>query len=786
MPPSLTPENFDTFGALLRFLRERVQLTQRELAALIGYHFSYISYLENNTRAVDDATLLGRFVPALELEEEPAWTARLLELSRRRKSQTDASAGGAHAADTLPPSLTPIIGREAEAGQLRELLLDPRCQLVTIAGPPGVGKTRLGVHVARGLAPAFPGGVCFVDLTAVRSPDLLVPALALALGVPPSSRGPVEETVKTALAGRQALLLLDNFEQIVDAAPQLLPLLGISPPAKMLVTSREPLRVRGEQEFHLGPLAVPAENQRHSPAEMQGFASVRLFLERARAVKPEFALDERNSPHVAEICRRLDGLPLAIELASARVRALSVSAMLEQFDRRFEWLSHGARDLPIWRQTLQGAIEWSYLLLGEKERTLFRRLAVFSGGWTLEAAEAVCGDETACPRGEVLGLLIQLANKSLVVPDPEADRYFFLETLREFASLELEGSGELETLRERHFAYCLGFVQAAQPQLEKGKDQYLWLDRTEAEHSNLRAALAWVTADPARSPQALRFGRSIHVFWLVRSYVNEARYWLGRILGMDTSPSETRAELLRFASDYASTQGDYAQAEALEQEAMEISRALGDEAGIFFSLDGMAVLAGMQGNYARAAEILEQVLAYRRRNDDRMRLTLTLNNLAIATRRLGNLERARSLFEESVQVNRLLEDRNSLAHALHGLAEVHVGQGAYAQALQFQRESAGIRHKLGDMKGMTFSLNSLAQITERLGRHPLAATLEGAAARLRQELGMPISPATRRENDELLARLRTALGDAAFEDSWREGQALAWEALMPLVNAVAS
>lgn len=783
---NFSPQSFTAFGDLLRYLRERAHLSQRELAALVGYHFSYISYLEKNTRIVDEATLRGRFVPALGLEDEPEWVMRLLELAKNKKIDTPVIGSGVESnvsdenVGVLPTSLTVMIGREYESARLRKLILDPEIRLVTIAGPPGVGKTCLALNVARVVSSAFKNGVVFADLTPIRSPEMLLPALALALGIPESTKTPGEEAIKNALAKKSMLIVLDNFEQIVDAAPQLLPLLGAAAQLKILATSREILRLRGEQEFHLEPLPVPDEHKNKSFEQLQDFPSVHLFVERAQAVKPEFKMDEKNASLVAEICHRLDGLPLAIELAAARIRTLSLPSMLEQIDRRFEWLTQGARDLPAWRQTLQGAIEWSYNLLSEKERALFYRLSVFVGGWTLESAEEVCSDDEVCPRAEILNLLIQLADKSLVTPEPEEERYTFLETLREFAAHKLNESGELERLQKRHGEYYLKFVQTAKPHLLQGSGQLLWLRRMEREHNNLRSALAWVVETSQDVEIAMEFGRAIHAFWLTRSYINEARHWLGQILALDSSPSANRADLLRFASDYASSQGDYANARLLEEEAMEISKTLGDEAGIYYSLDGMAMLAGMQGDYARTAELLEQVLVYRRRMGNMLLLTGTLNNLAIATRRLGDLERAKLIYAEAIKITKEAGNTKSLAHALNGLAEIHAQLKEYETAMQLLRESIFIRHQLGEMKGMAASLNAMAMSTESLGDSLLAVKLEAAAAKIRRDLGVPIAPATLAENENFVKKLRESLGDEAFEKAWREGQSMSREQVVSL------
>ena len=769
MPKSqvaLNPESFTSFGELLRYLRERAHLSQRELAVLVGYHHSYVSYIEKNTRVPDEASLLGRFIPALGLENEPTWVRRLLKLAAGKPSISTREVEQNISEENfykLPTSLTSMLGREREVALLTEILQRDEVRLVTIVGPPGVGKTCLALHIAEQALKTFTNGVVFVNLTPITQAELILTAIAAALDIQELAKVSIAEKLKTALRKKNLLIVIDNFEQVVDAAPQLIPLLGDAPGVKILATSREALRVRGEQEFPLTPLL-------DSPA-------VQLFIERARAVKPDFQLDEKTASHAAEICRRLDGLPLAIELAAARIQTLNLPVMLEQLDNRFEWLTRGGRDLPVWRQTLWGAIEWSYNLLSGQERALLNRLSVFAGGWTIEAAKVICSDDVLCAPSDIFNLLMQLVDKSLAVTDGE--RYHFLETLREFAQEKLKESNELERLNQSHCDYFLKFAQTVRSHLSQGGDQVRSLSQMELEHDNLRAALTWAIATPARAAIAMELGLAIERFWSTRGHLTEARRWLDKILSLDPAPTPVRADLLRHASDFASAQGEYNRAQAFEEEGLAISQMLEDNAGVYYSMDGLAMLAGMQGDYARAAELLEKALGYWRQTNDTPRLTTTLNNLAIATRRLGNVERAQQLYTESITVSKKVGNLKSLAHALNGLAEVHADLKKYDDAISLHRESLFIRHQLGDLRGMGVSFNSIAMSTERLGNSLLAVKLEGAAAKIRLELGVTISPATRAENEDFIKRLRAKLGDAAFENAWLDGQT------MPLDQAVA-
>ncbi|MDP9371880.1 MAG: protein kinase, partial [Chloroflexota bacterium] len=440
------------------------------------------------------------------------------------------SAAPARRFDNLPAPPTPLIGRGRELESLQDLLLDPDVRLVTVTGPGGIGKTRLALEAARQAAEEFAGGVCFVPLAAIRDPQFVMPTVARMLEVDEVAGRPMVEVLGHALRERDLLLVLDNLEQVIEAAGDLGSLLAACPRLAILATSREPLHLRAEHVVATPPLAVPPLGQRgslaHLGAQAAGrYEAVTLFAERARAVRPDFALTDANASVVAALCARLDGLPLAIELAAARSRHLAPAALLARWERRLPLLAGGPRDLPERQRTLRDAIAWSHDLLTPAEQALFRRLAVFAGGFTLEAAEAVClppdDERTAIADG-----VWALADKSLLrredAPDGEA-HFGMLETIREFGLEHLAASGEETAVRQAHAAYVLALVERAEPALT-GPEQGIWFDRLEIEHDNLRAALAW-TLDRRAADVALRLGAAPWRFWSARGYLAEGRGW---------------------------------------------------------------------------------------------------------------------------------------------------------------------------------------------------------------------------------------------------------------------
>ncbi|CAA9535954.1 MAG: hypothetical protein AVDCRST_MAG49-222 [uncultured Thermomicrobiales bacterium] len=702
----------------------------------------------------------------------------------------------------LPTPLTPLIGRDAELAAIEDHFAGGG-RLMTLTGPGGVGKTRLALEAAArlGQTARFADGVRFVALAPVAEAALLVPTVIQALALPGVAPEAPLTQLRQALRGRQMLVVLDNFEHLIGAAPTVAQLLEACPTLAVLATSRQRLHLRGEQDLAVAPLGLPDPEQPVGLAALAASGAGRLFLERARAARGGVPLSEREAPDAAEICRRLDGLPLAIELAAARCQVLSPPALLARLADRLTLLTHGPRDLPARLRTMRDAIAWSDHLLRPEERAVFRRLAVFAGGWTLEAAEAVAGGwegerEGGAGEGgagDVLDSLVALVDGSLVRQRSHATgtRFSLLEIIREYAQGELAAAGETDRARRRHIVYFLGLADQAETALT-GSDQGRWLDRLEVEHDNLRAALQWGTARPAsgaagadgaagaagadgaaeQTEMGLRLASALWRFWWLRGHLVEGRDWLERALAAaPDAPPAVRAKALDAAGRLARQGGDYARAVERHAAALALHRGLGDEAAIARALNDIGVLMDDQGHYERArASYLEAVAASRDQGDDRG-VAVALSNLANMERRAGDAERAVALFAETVPRWRALGDWWGTAFALCGLGDAVLARGETSRADGLYRESLDLCRAHGNKRGLADCLRGMAEVARAEGRLPRAARLHGAAAGLRAAMGIPFPPAERDKATPVKVLLREQLGDDAFDAAWAEGWA---------------
>ncbi|MDQ2906032.1 MAG: tetratricopeptide repeat protein [Chloroflexota bacterium] len=709
--------------------------------------------------------------------------------------------------NNLPTQMTPFIGRQRELKAIVKLFLQEKVRLLTLIGPGGTGKTRLGLQVAAEVADYFPKGVFFIELAISHDTDSVLTAISQVLGIRETGNKPLIERLKDTLNG-QVLLLLDNFEQVIEASPLIMHLLVSCPELKVLVTSRAALALTGEQEYHVGPLTLPDSKFHSDLVELEQYESIALFVQQAKAAKPDFQLNQANALAIIEICKRLDGLPLAIELAAARAKLLPPQALLKRLEHHLRLLKDEKRDRTERQQTLRGAIAWSYDLLNDDEKTMFAQLAIFTGGCMLDAIEEVClGEDIA---SDPLDLLTSLIDKSLLRQHEQENgepRFGMLHTIRDFALEQLAETGNEETLHRRHFDYYLRCAEEAAPALT-GIEQRYWLERLEYEHDNLLAALWWGSTQ-AEVETGSRLAGALWRFWLMRGYLHEGRHWLEKFL--DAAGTDiARLRLLEGASILACRQKDYERAETLADEALVLSRVLGNQEAIASASTTLAEIAHVRGENEhatalfeeslkiqrvlgnirgtasllnnlgkvalqheqpqRAMALFEESLMLLRKVGDELAQATVLNNLGEIERRCGNSERAYSLYEESLLLSRKLKYIWGIAASLTNLAATARHQGDYQHALDHYKESLTLFHEMGDIFGVALCFEGLAEIAYALNQPEHATRLIAVAELLRQAIvatTLQFDPAA---HINTINALRSALGSDTFEIMWRTGQ----------------
>src|SRR5690242_2865072 len=640
--------------------------------------------------------------------------------------------------NNLPRQLTTFIGREREIAEAKRLLAETH--LLTITGPGGSGKTRLSLEIGARLLSEYPDGVWLVEFAHLADPARVPQVLATALSVREEADRPLLVTLVDHLRPKRVLLLLDNCEHLIDACAGLADtLLRGCPEVKILPSSREALGLTGEVVFRVPPLSLPDSRLVPALERLAEYEAVRLFVDRAIAVKPDFTLTDDTAAAVVQICRRLDGIPLAIELAAARVRTLSVQQITAHLDERFRLLTGGSRTALPRHQTLRGLIDWSYGLLSEAERELFRRVSVFVGGWTLEASVAVCAGVDV-DRYDIVELLGRLVDKSLCLIDGEGSdpRYRLLETIRQYGFEKLAETSEGQVVRARHREFYLGFAEDAEPRLQ-GPEQVVWLQRLEGDHDNLRAALRW-SLDCDETEAALRLGSALSLFWDTHGYVREGREWLDELLAhareRPTSTVTTRRALgkvLDAASRTRARWSEFPQATEFLTQGLAVWRELGDKRGIAEALNNLAVGATQSGDRVRARVLVAESLALFRELSDKRGTAHALNNLAEIVRGDGDLPGARALFEESVPLFEAIEERRGLSHALDNLGGILTAQGDYGPAEALYSRSRRLAEELGDNHAVATALRSLGGVAHHRGDHERARSFyEDSVARFRE------------------------------------------------------
>ncbi len=820
------------FGPLLRRYRLAASLSQESLAERAGLSAATIASLERGRHASPRPDTVAMLAAALSLSDDerkalivaaagldnvtttpattaittPATTAAMPPITAPVTAPAS-QPSGAHVTD-LPSVPTPLVGREHEVAAITHLLGHDRARLVTLIGPGGVGKTRLAVAAAAALRDAYADGVFFVDLSALRDAALVADRIARALGLSEGGADGARDALVEWLRARQVLLVLDNMEQVAEAASSLADLVAACPRLSVLTTSRIALRVRAEQRFPVPPLATPTADL--SVGEDVGsYPAVRMFAERARAVQPDFALDADNVGAVAEICRRLDGLPLALELAAARIALLSPSALLARLEHRLAVLRGATRDLPARHQTLRATIEWSVSLLDDDDQRLLRRLSVFVGDCTLDTIETVCDVEGTL---DVLDGLASLVDKSLLqrIDDGEQPRFRMLETLREYAWERLATGGETDILQRRHATYYVEQIEASRATLSVLPGG--WYERWEREHDNARAALRWAV-ERGETELGLRLATMLAPLWRVHGHISEGRAWFERLLERaEPIPPALRAEALRcitglaieqgdlthadaycqeglalyrqmgltmriadmlnFAGNIARNQGAHDRATACYEECLALCREAGDQLGIAIALNNLGTLMHQQGDLERAAALHEESLALRRATGDQFGIAFTLTNLGQVELARGRLDWAVPCLEESLALNREIDNKREGARTETVLGDVALARGDVPAAAARYVEALTIARKLNDRWLTACALDGLARVAAARGLAERAGSLFACARALAAAAGTFPDATGYPAGDRTIAAARARLDATAFARGWAAGQVM--------------
>jgi predicted ATPase len=733
---------------------------------------------------------------------------------------------GDHAA-SLPATSTSFVGREREIGAVIELLDRDDTRLLTLTGPGGTGKSRLALQVGAALLDRFADGVYFVPLSPVADPSLVPTAVAEVLGVQEVAGQRLEETIASQLRNRTTLLILDNFEHVLEAAPLAQELLAASPALKIMATSRAVLHVSGEHEYAVPPLQVPDPRRVPELSQLSQYDAVALFIRRAQAVKPDFEITNDNAPAVAEICHRLDGLPLAIELAAARIRLFPPQALLRRLERSLPFLTGGAKDLPARQQTLRGALDWGYNLLTEEEQRFFRRLAVFSGGWDFGAAEAVCN-----PEGDLdtIGGIESLLEKSFILGaggDEDEPRFTMLQVIREYGMEKLAESGEAELMQQRHATFFVQMAEEAQMGLQ-GPDQTRWLQRLKRENDNIRAALVRALEN-SDSETAVRLGAAMAlIFWYGTGDWREGREWLERALALPEAEGQrhVRARALAGLGQMCYLLNDFPAARMYLDQAIALAGEVGDWWAELWAIFGLSWATAWEGDLAAGRELAERVLAQAREHNEPWLIANTIHGVGAFAALQKDYEIGQAYLEDSVEMFRSLHDEWALAYTVNTLGDLYRLQGNYRRAASYYAEAlqlfdnlgiragrASVLHNLGyvalhegdatgaargfqealslfqdvqDRRGMAECVIGLGAVAEQQGSLSRAAHLFAAGQRALKEVGSVLTPSNEVDYAHHLSELRNRLAADDFQAAWEAGERMTLDAAIASARNIGS
>lgn len=780
-------EEQHSFGYWLRLKRKALDLTREVLADRVGCSVSMIRKLEEEERrpSIQIAELLAeifkiptterpvflrfargdwRSAPGLRNEEAP-WRDLPSEQPQPPRSN-------------IPAAFTSLIGRDKDIAAVRDYLTNPDIRLVTLIGAPGIGKTRLSIASASKSLADFPDGIFFVALAALDQPSLIPSAIAQALGYVEKRDLPAEKHLMEGIGDKRMLLVFDNCEHLIEAVAQLASsLLSICAYLKILTTSREALQIPGEWIYSVPALDIPKEHSIIDIENISEYPALLLFAERARAARSDFALKVENIQAVASICSQLDGLPLAIELIAARVKTLSIEQIVARLNDRFALLTSGNRVAPSRQQTLHATLDWSYELLTETEKDLFRQLSVFVGGFTLDALESVTQLDS---NQSIDNVLSRLFEKSLVfVEQHENVRYQLLETIRQYARDKLNETQESNLIQDRHLTYYLRLAEEAESYLF-GAGQQDWMNRLEMDHDNLRAALAWsLESDQAKA--GLQMAGALAWFWHNNGHLREGSRWLEQMLTPEKSMHRPeQAKALRASSMISRDTGDTTRSKALANSSIELYREIGDDQGVGLGLIELGATLSFEGNRVEAIELLQESLFLLQSTGGKWGIVYAQVLLGNAWFRLGDIERAAIEWETSLRLSRELGDNSLMAWSLGGLGDVARLRGEYNRAIEMFKESLKLNREHGNKLDPPYTLEALGLAEAALGKSEHAARLWGAAASWREAINEPLPLTFQKDYAASITQARAQLGEEAYASAWSEGHAMSIEQAIAL------